>query len=196
MYFVFVFGYVFVFVFVFVKCNAISILVYIYLLLRKRSKLIYTGRLSSWKLCLCPCICLCVCLCLCLCHLQMKPGDVLFPTMYDMLNLTLESWKYWCSCVGWYPVSGIWYLVFGIWHLVFWYFSLDRLCQALSGCRTLQSSVKLGLKSAGEPCQRHRPRRQSLDAPTPTRQLTELNSSSIFHLYEAIDCIFDQPQKA
>ena len=81
---------------VFVKCNAISLLVYIYLLLRIRTKFIYTGRLSSWKLCLCPCICLCVCLCLCLCHLQMKPGAVLFPTMYDMLNPTLESWKYWC----------------------------------------------------------------------------------------------------
>ena len=81
---------------VFVKCNAISLLVYIYLLLCIRTKFIYTGRLSSWKLCLCPCICLCVCLCLCLCHLQMKPGAVLFPTMYDMLNPTLESWKYWC----------------------------------------------------------------------------------------------------
>ena len=70
--------------------------IYIYLLLHIRTKFIYTGRLSSWKLCLCPCICLCVCLCLCLCHLQMKPGAVLFPTMYDMLKPTLESWKYWC----------------------------------------------------------------------------------------------------
>ena len=69
---------------------------FIYFLLCRITKFICTGRLSSWKLCLCPCICLCVCLCLCLCHLQMKPGDVIFPTMYDMLNPTLESWKYWC----------------------------------------------------------------------------------------------------
>ena len=94
--------------------------------------------------------------------------------------------------VFWYLAFGI--LVFGIWHLVFWYFSLDKLCQALSGCRTLPSSAKLGLKSAGEPCQRHRPRMQSLDAPTPTRQLTELNSSGIFHLYEAIDCTLTNPK--
>ena len=45
---------------------------------------------------ICMCVCLClvfvfVCLCICLCHLQMKPGAVPFPTMYDMLNLTLES---------------------------------------------------------------------------------------------------------
>ena len=81
---------------VFVKCNAISTFVYKYLLLRRITKFIYTGRLSSWKLCLCPCIRLCVCLCLCLCHLQMNPGAVLFPTMYDMLIVMLESWKYWC----------------------------------------------------------------------------------------------------
>ena len=81
---------------VFVKCNAISTFVYKYLLLRRITKFIYTGRLSSWKLCLCPCIRLCVCLCLCLCHLQMNPGAVLFPTMYDMLIVMFESWKYWC----------------------------------------------------------------------------------------------------
>ena len=34
---------------------------------------------------------ICVCVCIGLCHLQMKPGAVPFPTMYDMLNLTLES---------------------------------------------------------------------------------------------------------
>ena len=89
--FVFVFVSVFVFVFVFVKCNAISLFVYIYLLLRRITKFIYTERLSSLKLCLCPCICLCVCLCLRLCHLQMNPGAVLFPTMYDMLIVMLES---------------------------------------------------------------------------------------------------------
>ena len=62
--------------------------------LRIKTKFIYTGRLSSWKLCLCSCICLCVCLCLYLWRLQMKPGDVLFPTMYHMLNPTLKSfWR-------------------------------------------------------------------------------------------------------
>ena len=30
------------------------------------------------------------------CRLQMKPGAVLFPTMYDMLVAMLESWKHGC----------------------------------------------------------------------------------------------------
>ena len=68
------------------------------------------------------------------------------------------------------------WLVFGIWYLVFRYlvFGFAKLYQTLPRsvelCRVLQSSAKLGLKSAGGPCQRHRPRMPSLDTPTATRQ--------------------------
>ena len=42
------------------------------------------------------CSSICVHICHCLCRLQMKPGAVLFPTMYDMLVAMLESWKHDC----------------------------------------------------------------------------------------------------
>merc|ERR1712020_363658 len=78
------------FVCVFVKCNAIFMLDYIYLLQHRTNELIHTGRLAFESSCHCLRICLCVCLCHCLSHHQMNPGAVLFPTMYNMLNMMLE----------------------------------------------------------------------------------------------------------
>ena len=41
-------------------------------------------------------LCICVRICHRLCRLRMKPGAVLFPTMYDMFVAMLESWKHGC----------------------------------------------------------------------------------------------------
>ena len=76
--------------------------------------------------------------------------------LFGIWYLVFQIWYLVFGIQIWYLVFrfGIWYLIFQIWYLdlVFWCFSLDKLLQALSGCRTLQSSVKLGLRSAGEPC--------------------------------------------
>ena len=42
------------------------------------------------------CLSICVRICHRHCRLQMKPGAVFFPTMYDMLVAMLESWKHGC----------------------------------------------------------------------------------------------------
>ena len=42
------------------------------------------------------CLCICVRICHRHCRLRMKPGTVLFPTMYIMFVKMLESWKHGC----------------------------------------------------------------------------------------------------